>query len=131
MVLIKNTFYRFMAQIASPVYWTRRLLSLSQQRSQGKSREVKKNTINEREVQIMAMYDWDGNGNKNDFTDNFIEYQIYQDCKNNNSTPKSSSGSSAGGFWIVFIIAAIVSVFSEGLGVLILLGYGFLKLVGM
>ena len=79
----------------------------------------------------MAMYDWNDNGNKSDFTDNFIEYQIYQECTNNNSTPKSSSGSSAGGFWIVFIIAAIVSVFSEGLGVLILLGYGFLKLVGM
>ena len=79
----------------------------------------------------MAMYDWNGNGNKSDFTDNFIEYQIYQECTNNNSTPKSSTGSSAGGFWIVLIIAAIVSVFSEGLGVLILLGYGFLKLMGM
>ena len=79
----------------------------------------------------MAMYDWNGNGNKSDFTDNFIEYQIYQECTNNNSTPKISTGSSAGGFWIVFIIAAIVSAFSEGLGVLILLGYGFLKLMGM
>lgn len=79
----------------------------------------------------MAMYDWNGNGNKHDFTDNCIEYQIYQDCSKNNSTPKSSSGSSAGVFWIVFIIAAIVSVFSEGLGVLILLGYGLLKLMGM
>ena len=79
----------------------------------------------------MAMYDWNGNGNKNDFNDNFIEYQIYKDCTNNNSTPKSSSGSSAGGFWIVLIIAAIVSAFCEGLGVLILLGYGFLKLMGM
>ena len=79
----------------------------------------------------MAMYDWNGNGNKSDFTDNFIEYQIYQECTNNNSTPKSSTGSSAGGFWIVLIIVAIVSAFSEGLGVLILLGYGFLKLMGM
>ena len=79
----------------------------------------------------MAMYDWNGNGNKSDFTDNFIEYQIYQECTNNNSTPKSSTGSSAGGFWRVLIIAAIVSAFSEGLGVLILLGYGFLKLMRM
>ena len=77
----------------------------------------------------MAMYDW--NGNKNDFTDNFIEYQIYQDCTNNNSTPKSYSGSSACGFWIVLIIAAVVSAFREGFGVLILLGYGFLKLMGI
>ena len=79
----------------------------------------------------MAMYDWNGNGNKSDFTDNFIEYQIYQECTNNNSTPRSSSGSSAGGFWLVFIIASIVSAFSEGFGLLILLGYGFLKLMGM
>lgn len=79
----------------------------------------------------MAMYDWNGNGNKSEFTDNFIEYQIYQECTNNNSTPKSSTSSSAGGFWIVLIVAAIVSAFSEGLGVLILLGYGFLKLIGM
>ena len=27
----------------------------------------------------MAMYDWNGNGNRNDMADNFIEYQIY--CK--------------------------------------------------
>lgn len=93
--------------------------------------QPKKTISNEREVQIMAMYDWNGNGNKNDTTDNFIEYQIYKDCTNNNSTPRNSSGSPVGGFWIVFIIAAIVSAFSEGLGVLILLGYGFLKLMGM
>ena len=79
----------------------------------------------------MAMYDWNGNGNKNDMVDNYIEYQIYKDCTENNSTPKRSINTSAGGFWIVFIIAMIASAFSEGLGVLILLGYGFLKLMGM
>lgn len=79
----------------------------------------------------MAMYDWNGNGNKNDMADNYIEYQIYKECTENNSTPKSSSNTSAGGFLIVFIIAMIVSAFSEGLGLLILLGYGFLKLMGM
>ena len=82
-------------------------------------------------IMTMAMYDWNGNGNKNDKVDNFIEYQVYKDCTSNNSTPRNSTNSSAGGFWIVFIIAAIVSAFSEGLGVLILLGYGFLKLMGM
>lgn len=76
----------------------------------------------------MAMYDWNGNGNRNDMTDNFIEYQIYKDC---NSTPRSSTNTSGSGFWIVFIIACIVSAFSEGLGVLILIGYGLLKLMGM
>ena len=79
------------------------------------------------------MYDWNGNGNRNDMTDNFIEYQIYKDCTSNNSTPRNSTNTntSGSGFWIVFIIACIVSAFSEGLGVLILIGYGLLKLMGM
>lgn len=79
----------------------------------------------------MAMYDWNGNGNRNDMADNFIEYQIYKDCTSNNSTPRSSANSSGSSFWIVFIIACIVDAFCGGLGVLIMLGYGFLKLLGM
>ena len=79
----------------------------------------------------MAMYDWNGNGNRNDMVDNFIEYQIYKDCTSKNSTPRSSSNSSASVFWIVFIIAMIVGAFNEILGALILLCYGWLKLAGM
>ena len=81
----------------------------------------------------MAMYDWNGNGNRNDMTDNFIEYQIYKDGTSNNSTPRNSTNTntSGSGFWIVLIIACIVSAFSEGLGVLILIGYGLLKIMGM
>ena len=79
----------------------------------------------------MAMYDWNGNGNRNDMADNFIEYQIYKDCTSNNSTPRSSADSSGISFWIVFIIACIVDAFCGGLGVLIMLGYGFLKLLGI
>lgn len=79
----------------------------------------------------MAMYDWNGNGNRNDMVDNFIEYQIYKDCTNKSSTPVTPANSSAGGFWIVFIVAAIVGAFNEILGVLILLGYGWLKIMGM
>ena len=79
----------------------------------------------------MAMYDWNGNGNRNDMADNFIEYQIYQDCTSNNSAPRSSTNSSGSSFWIVFIIACIVDAFCGGLGVLIMLGYGLLKLLGM
>ncbi|NLG05660.1 MAG: GNAT family N-acetyltransferase [Clostridia bacterium] len=47
----------------------------------------------------MAMYDWNGNGNRNDMADNFIEYQIYKDCTSNNSTPRSSANSSGSSFW--------------------------------
>ena len=79
----------------------------------------------------MAMHDWNGNGNKNDMTDHFIEYQIYKDCTRNNSMPRNSTNISGSVFLIVFIIACIVSVFSEGLGILIILGYGLLKLLGM
>ena len=79
----------------------------------------------------MAMYDWNGNGNRNDMADNFIEYQIYEDCTKSYSTPRSSTNSSGSGFWIVFIIACIVDAFCGGLGVLIMLGYGLLKLLGM
>ena len=80
----------------------------------------------------MAMHDWNHDGKK-DMVDNFIEYQIYKDCTStsNNSTPRSSTNSSGSSFWIVFIIACIVDAFCGGLGVLIMLGYGFLKLMGM
>lgn len=56
--------------------------------------------ISEREVQTMAMYDWNGNGNNNDMFGNVMEYQIYKKCTSNNinSTPRSSTNSSAGGF---------------------------------
>ena len=79
----------------------------------------------------MAMYDWNGNGNRNDMADNFIEYQICKDCTSNNSTPRSSTNSPGSSFWIVFIIACIVDAFCGGLGVLIMLGYGLLKFLGM
>lgn len=79
----------------------------------------------------MAMYDWNGNGNRSDMADNFMEYQIYKDCTSNSRMPKTSTNASGSSFWIVFIIVCIVSGFSEGFGVLILLGYGLLKLWGM
>lgn len=79
----------------------------------------------------MAMYDWNGNGNRNDMVDNYIEYRIYKDFTDNNKLPKRAESSSASGFWIVFLIALFVSVFNEGLGVLILVGYGWLKFMGM
>ena len=79
----------------------------------------------------MAMYDWNGNGNRNDMVDNFIEYQGYKNCTSSNTTPRSSANASGKGFVIAFIIACIASAFNEGLGGLIILGYGFLKFMGM
>ena len=79
----------------------------------------------------MAMHDWNGNVNKNDIFDNFTEFQIYQNCTKGNNVSRSASNSSGGGFWTVFIIACIASAFSEIFGVLIIIGYGWLKLMGM
>ena len=79
----------------------------------------------------MAMYDWNGNGNRSDMADDFIEYQIYKDCTSNHQTPRTTTNASGSSFWIVFIIACIVDACCGGLGVLIMLGYGLLKLLGM
>ena len=59
----------------------------------------------------MAMGDWNGNGNKNDVADNFMEYQIYKDCINNNSTPRRNTNTSGSSFGIVIMIACVVQVF--------------------
>ena len=61
----------------------------------------------------MAMYDWNGNGNKNDMADNYMEYQIYKDCTSNNKTPRSSTNTSGSSFLIVFIIACIVDALCD------------------
>lgn len=68
----------------------------------------------------MAMRDWNGNGNKNDVADNFMEYQIYKDCINNNSTPRRNTNTSGSSFGIVFMIACVVEVFCGGFGALII-----------
>ena len=68
----------------------------------------------------MALYDWNGDGKK-DFTDDFIEYQIYKQStskkSNNNYTPRS--GISTFGAFIamvggLFLAAAIVTLFGGG-----------------
>lgn len=79
----------------------------------------------------MAMYDWNGNGNRSDMADSFIEYQIYKECTSNSPTPRPTMNASGSSFGIVFIIACIVDACCGGLGVLIMLGYGLLKLLGM
>ena len=79
----------------------------------------------------MAMYDWNGNGNRNDKVDNYIEYQIFTNLASDNNTPRSSKNTSGINYWIVFIIACVVSAFSEGLAALILVVYWALKWLGM
>ena len=70
----------------------------------------------------MALYDWNGDGKK-DFTDDFIEYQIYKQSTskkpNNNYTPRSRGGISTFGAIIavvggLFLAAAIVALFGGG-----------------
>lgn len=79
----------------------------------------------------MALFDWNGNGNKNDMVDNYIEYQIFTNLASENNTPRTSNNTSGINYWIVFIIACVVSAFSEGLGALIMVGYLVLKWLGM
>ncbi len=78
----------------------------------------------------MAMYDWNGNGKK-DMGDNYMEYQIYKDSTSKNSAPRRSTNSSGMSFLIAVVIALLAEAFCGGLGVLIMLGYGLLKFLGM
>lgn len=79
----------------------------------------------------MAFFDWDGNGSNNDFIDNMVEYQIYKECTSENDTPRHSTNTSGRGFWTVFIIACVCASLNEGLGILVILGYIFLKMMGL
>lgn len=63
----------------------------------------------------MAMYDWNGNGNKNDLFDNSIDYQIYRKLTNNTSMQKNSSGSSSSSLGIVLFLIVIVLSIMAGL----------------
>ena len=60
----------------------------------------------------MAIHDWNNNGDKNDMTDNFIEYQIFQDIskeekKSTSYTEYTSNGISTGGA-IVSVVMGLV-----------------------
>ena len=79
----------------------------------------------------MALFDWNGNGNKNDMVDNFIEFQIFTNYISENNTPRTSNNTSGISFWRAFIIACLVATVSEVLGGLIMVGYLVLKWLGM
>ncbi len=70
----------------------------------------------------MAFFDWDGNGKK-DIADDFIEYQIYEECTKDEDTPSnhdaSQSTSDTSGcscmlsvLGILFLIKIIAELFS-------------------
>lgn len=67
----------------------------------------------------MALHDWNHNGKK-DFTDNYIDYQIYKDStSNNNYTPRNGNGISTFGAVAatiggLFLAAAIVALLGGG-----------------
>lgn len=68
----------------------------------------------------MAFFDWNGDGKK-DFTDDFIEYQVYKQSTsknyNNNYTPRSGISTFGAIVAVVgglFLAAAIVALFGGG-----------------
>ena len=62
-------------------------------------------------VDAMAMYDWNGNGEKNDMFDDFMDYQIFQEISGENEqssyTPSRGKGMSTFGA-VVSVIAGLV-----------------------
>lgn len=59
----------------------------------------------------MSFFDWNNDGKK-DFTDNFIECNIYKDVQKNGSRPQSSGSSTK--FWVVLlVILFICRLYSE------------------
>lgn len=61
----------------------------------------------------MAMYDWNHNG-KNDPVDDYLEYQIYHNCKSDNDRPhhtQSSGGISTFGVVFSMICGMVLQAF--------------------
>lgn len=61
----------------------------------------------------MAMYDWNHNG-KNDPVDDYLEYQIYHNCKSDNDRPhhtQSSGGISTFGVVFSMICGIVLQAF--------------------
>ena len=58
----------------------------------------------------MAMYDWNHNG-KDDMTDNYIEYRIYEESRKKNDSSFDFSGCSTL-FWVFFVILGLISLFN-------------------
>lgn len=77
----------------------------------------------------MAFYDWNGDGKK-DFTDDFIEYNIYKRSMNNrNNCRKTSSSPSSNYFLPVFLVCCIIACVNELIAAIIFGIYLLLKVI--
>lgn len=61
----------------------------------------------------MAMFDWNRNGDKNDMTDNFIEYQIYKSVTGQDNEPSYTPRRGDGISTLGVIISIIVGLFMQ------------------
>lgn len=79
----------------------------------------------------MAFVDWNGNG-KNDIQDDFIEYQIYQECMKNNNAASGSNHSGGmstfgailctiAGLVLQAILYAILGINAENVPVIVII----------
>lgn len=62
----------------------------------------------------MALYDWNHNGRK-DIQDDYLEYNIYKKCTEDNQSSVGSSGGDTGcGLWfLIVVILIIIGMFSR------------------
>lgn len=60
----------------------------------------------------MAMYDWNHNG-KNDWQDNYLEYQIYKDVTGQKDEPSYTSGKGNGMSTFGAIVSIIAGLFLQ------------------
>lgn len=73
------------------------------------------------------MNDWNKNGS-NDMFDNFTDYQNYTNLNNCDVSPKKRGGYKKS-TWIVLLVVFIVSLFSDTIALIILMGFGWIKLI--
>ena len=102
------------------IYDKRKLLTSEMKLQMKISKEIKKVSVElfakalpERKVVDMALYDWNGDGKK-DFTEDFIEYNIYKrSMENRNNGRKPCSNPSFKGFLTIFLVCCVIACFNE------------------
>lgn len=77
----------------------------------------------------MAFYDWNSDGKK-DFTDDFIEYNIYKgSTESGNNGRRPGSGPTFKSFWGVFLVCCVIACFNELVAAIIFGVYLFNKVM--